>query len=718
MQRWRIEPADEAFGELGAGVARLIVDVPEASVNTFGRETLEELDQALRELERRAGAGELKGLLIESGKPGTFVAGAELTEFAQISESREQARLAVETGQRLFARIEALPLPVAAVIDGTCVGGGLELALACDLRVGGSTPGAKLGLPEIKLGIVPAWGGCQRLPRLTGLPRAIAMITAGQLIDFQRALRYRILDALTAPGGPARREALRLLGELRAGRFRRKPPRRSWGEWLLTRWPLRWLLFRIARGKVRAASGGHYPAPLAALRCLQAGAGGGQRGFAAEVEAGSELLTSEISRQLVSIFFLQEGAKKALDRIEAEPPELARVGVLGAGVMGAGVAQLAAYRGLQVRLRDPQPEGLQRGLQRIHQLFDGLLARRRIDKTERAAALGRLSATAALTGFGALDLVLEATPERLEIKHAVLAELEGATSPSCVLATNTSSLAVDRIAEGLADPTRLVGLHFFNPVHKMPLVEIVRGPRTAPRAVAAAVALARRLGKTPVVVGDGPGFLVNRVLLPMLDEPARLLADGARPEGVDTALRDFGFPMGPFELLDTVGADVALEVARSFAAAFPDRAQAPAMLEALVADGRLGRKASRGIYLGGRRKDGVDPAALALLAPATGSAGPRAETIVDRIVLRMIAEAQRALDEEIAASPEDVDLAMIFGAGFPPFRGGLLAHADSRGLADIVARLGELEAAHGARFATPASLADAAASGRPLRSRA
>jgi 3-hydroxyacyl-CoA dehydrogenase/enoyl-CoA hydratase/carnithine racemase len=703
------------------GVARLAFDVPGRSVNTFGGATLAELGAKLDQLATWRASATLRALLITSAKPGTFIAGAELSEFATITDV-ESARRAIVTGQELFGRIAELGVPTAAAIEGVCVGGGLELALACELRVGSRQSG-KLGLPEVKLGIVPAWGGTQRLPRVIGLPRAIELITSGKLIDPERAWRLGLLDELV-PAGRAVVHAEHMLLERLAGK---RPPlrRRSWREWLLTSLPGRPILFALARRAIERAAGRHYPAPLAALHCIAVGAQAGlAEGLNAELESGAELIVSQTSRNLVSLFFLSEAARKdetarkdqgnLLDIVPQ--PAISRIAVLGAGVMGAGIAQLAARHGVAVRLRDPAQAALDRAQADIARRFASDVARRTATTVERAAGLARVTTTRTLQGLGDCEIAIEAVVERLDLKQRVLVELENLLPAQAILATNTSSLAIDRLASALQRPERLVGLHFFNPVHRMPLVEVVQGPRTAAESVRVAVAFARQLNKTPVVVGDGPGFLVNRVLLPMLDEPARLLQDGATASAIDQALCDFGLPLGPFALLDTVGADVALEVARIFRAAFPQRVAEPAMLERLVAAGRLGRKNAQGIYRGGEPPRGLDPRAVVLLGgrPAGTRAVPHSE-IVDRIVLRMVSEAEHALAEGVARSPEDVDLALIFGAGFPPFHGGLLAYADQRGLAAIVSELDRLAERYGERFAAPAGLRERAVQQRCYR---
>lgn len=711
-----------------AGLHRVVFDVPGQRVNTLGRDSMTELGLVVDSLERAVAAGACRGVIIASGKPGQFIAGAELSEFSQI-ETEADARVAIEAGQRLFDRIEGLGVPTACVIGGTCVGGGLELAMSCFLRVGERNPQAQIGLPEVKLGIVPAWGGTLRLPRWVGLVRALEMIPAGKLVDLERAKRWGLLDALVAPGAGIA-EADRLVREAIAtddvhasagafapsgGRLAFRTPRLGARDWFLGATPIgRPILLAMARRRVRAEAGPHYPAPIAAIECIETGLYAGRaEGLAAERARGAALLRSATSRNLVSIFFLTERIKKdkGVDGPVAELPPIERMGVLGAGVMGGGIAQLAATNQIAARVRDVRQAALDLAMSEAGRLFDQAVERRRLSARERANRQALISTTLALTGFSACQLVVEAVVEDLALKRKVLAEVETLLAPDAILASNTSSLSIDGMASALARPERFLGIHFFNPVHKMPLVEVVRGAKTHPDVVAAAVAFAKRLGKHPVVVKDSPGFLVNRVLMPLLDEGWRLVADGYSVESIDRALTDFGLPMGSFALLDTVGLDVAAKVARVFRAAFPERAGDPTPIERLVAAGHLGRKAKKGIY----GKVGVDPRIWKVLGVAPATRDIDAGTCVDRVVLRMVAEAVRVLDEGVARSAADVDAGLIFGSGFAPFRGGLLAYADARELAAVVARLDELASAHGGRFAVPESLRRRAADGRALR---
>ncbi len=726
---WRVED----------DVALVTLDRPGSSANVLSTPVMSRLNEVLGELERAVSAGEIRGVVIASGKPDIFVAGADVNELAAIADSAAGEEKALR-GQAIFERIARFPLPTVAAIHGACVGGGLELALACRFRVATDDPKTRLGLPEVTLGIIPGFGGTQRLPRLIGLEAALDLILTGRLVDARRARRTGLVDdvvarpiLLTVAKAYARGEA--------TPRARPAPLAARARRFVLERTrPGREFLVKQAEKRIRARTGGKYPAPLRALEAVRGGFGLPlAEGLALEARLVGPLLASDICKALTGLFLLQEQAKK---QDFGPAREVRKLGVAGAGIMGAGIAQAAAQAGLDVRLRDVSVQALAAGMKAIAAVLTEGVGRRRITPAEMARQLERISTTTDWRGFRRADLVVEAVVEDLAVKRAVFAEAVAA-APGALFATNTSSISIDAIADGLPDPTALVGLHFFNPVHRMPLVEVVRGARTRDEAVATAVAVARRLGKTPVVVRDGPGFLVNRLLAPYLAEAVRCLADRFSIEEVDGAMVDFGMPMGPLAVLDEVGLDTAVKVAAVLEAGLGERmAQAPGVARLLEA-GRRGRKSGSGFYrydAAGKRL-GPDPAVYGLLgvpAPAKRKSGvePRAPTdgageganprpsvtglrspleLQERLVYPMITEAARALDEGIAAGPEWVDLAMVLGTGFAPFRGGPLRYADRVGLASIVTRLRELAAEHGPRFEPAPALTARAASGHRFR---
>ncbi len=721
------------------GLCHVVFDTPGEKVNKFTVSTMIELEQKVADLEQRARAGEFEAVLFSSAKKKIFIAGADLNEFGLIQTQAEAVEAATR-GQAVFSRIEALPVPTAAAIEGTCVGGGLEFAMACTFRVASRVAGTQIGLPEVKLGIVPAWGGTQRLPRWVGLARAVEMITAGKFITPKQALRYGLVDALV-PEGSAVAEATRLLQEAvstgvvtasagpfapSGGRLSRRKPPQGWARWFLGSMVSgRYLLFDQARKAILKQTGGHYPAPLMALDCIQIGSFAGEEdGFAAEAKALARLVMSPTCKSLVSIFFLQDRLKKdpGLDSKQGKKAlarEVERIGVLGAGAMGGGISQLAAYNLIPVRMRDINSDALARGMQEIGRLFDKAVQRRKLTRRERDNRLGLVTSGLQLDGFGACDFVIEAVIENLEIKQTVLKEAEDLLDKNAIIASNTSSLSIDAMASPLSRPQKFVGMHFFNPVYKMPLVEVIRGSKTSDETIATTVALTKRLGKIPIVVTDSPGFLVNRILMPFMNEAGLLVEQGYDFAAVDQALVDFGMPMGAFELLDSVGIDIASKVSVIFRKAFGDRVPDADVLHTMVEAGRLGKKSGKGFYLQrSRRKRVVDESVFRdLPAVARQRREPDPAEVVDRVILRMLIEAVMVLDEGVARSAEDVDAGMIFGTGFPPFTGGLMRYADGRGLQQIVERLAQLEACYGARFSAPETLLELARVGGQFRTR-
>jgi 3-hydroxyacyl-CoA dehydrogenase/enoyl-CoA hydratase/3-hydroxybutyryl-CoA epimerase len=689
------------------GIAALVFDSPGKKVNVFTEEVLSELAAVVGQL---AGRRDLGCLLLLSAKPGAFIAGADLEGIARVADGAEAAA-ASRRGQNLFAAWEALPFPTVAALDGTCVGGGTELALASDYIVVSDRAELRLGLPEVRLGILPGWGGCTRLPERIGASAALDLILSGKTVSGRTALRLGLADALLPAAAFGH-----LLRHFALGVARRHVPhgKRPGGlrGALLDGNPFgRMIVYGQARRRTLAQTRGHYPAPLAALAAVRAGLESGRRaGFAAEARSVGVLAVSPVCKNLVHVFRLTEGARR---RVPADAPEIRAAAVLGAGVMGGGIAQLIAHEaGVPVRLKDISVAALGSGVGHAAELFAGLVARRRLREAEARSRLALLRPALDDTGLGGVDLLVEAIVEKLEVKQQVLGAVSRALPVEAVIASNTSSLPIDAIARDVAGPERVIGMHFFNPVHKMPLVEVVVGTRTSPKVVDCVSRFSRRLGKTPIVVRDGPGFLVNRLLVFSLAEALRLFGEGAPIARLDAAMRAWGMPLGPMELADDVGLDVALHAGRVVAAAFPDRLRLAPWLDAMVAQGRLGSKAGRGFYAyAGRRRKGPDPSLPASLGlPGRGRA-PDAASIAERLVLPMVNEAARCLEEGVVASAADLDLAMILGTGFPPFRGGLCRWADGEGLAALGERLGRLAAELGPAFEPAPALERAAAGG-------
>lgn len=534
----------------------------------------------------------------------------------------------------------------------------------------------------------------------------------GRGIDARKAEKIGLLDR-AVPHGRLREQALALLSELAASRApsRRKPSLR---DRLLEGNPLgRAVLFALARKKVRARTGGHYPAPFAILDVVENGRTSKSRSLALERERVKVLLPGEVSKNLIPLFFLSERAKK--DRgieSEAEPGTIEATALLGAGTMGGGIARLLASRDLPVRLKDVSPEALGAGLKAARRIFDERKKRRRMSAWEVESRMALIAPTLDWSGFARTDLVLEAIVEDMEIKKSVLRDLEPRISRDCLIATNTSTLSVSEMQSVLAHPDRMAGFHFFNPVDRMPLVEVIRGRSSSDRTIATLVALAKTLGKTPIVVNDGPGFLVNRILGPYLNEASYLLLECGDVEAVDRVFLRFGMPMGPLRLLDEVGIDVAQKAGMVLAKAFGDRAEPSGILSLLAAAGRLGKKTGIGFY---RYRDGhavADSEVASLVGAKHGPLDP-AEA-AERALSLMVAEAVRCLDESIVRTPGELDLAMVLGIGFPPFRGGLLRYAERYGLERVASNLETWRAKRGLRFAPPPSLIDRARSKESL----
>ncbi|WP_367873453.1 3-hydroxyacyl-CoA dehydrogenase NAD-binding domain-containing protein [Luteolibacter sp. Populi] len=553
-----------------------------SSANLFDRAVLVELSEKLDALSAHP---ELEGLLIRSAKPAIFIAGADLKVLS--TAQGEELRDLIELGQATFQKLAELPYPTVAAIHGACVGGGLELALACDWRVASDASATKIGLPETNLGILPAWGGTTRLPRLIGLPAALPLILGGKILVAKAARAKGIVDAVV-PQENLEAHALTFLK-----RGKRHLPNRI----LLHNPVVAPLIAMKARKDLLEKTRGLYPGPEAALEIAAKSCYGPiTQGFRREKEAILKLAARPETHQLMRLFFLQERAKKHRV-VQAEAQPVGRCAVIGAGVMGAGIAYWLSARGHEVVLRDLDDAALAKGMKAIAKNYDEARSRRVFTPTEAARGLDRIFPTAAPVPLDRCDMVIEAAVERLDIKKKVFADLAARTRPDTILATNTSALPVHELAEVVSNPERLVGLHFFNPVHRMQLVEVVRTPQTSDSTLATAVAFVRSIGKLPVVVRDAPGFLVNRILMPYLVEAAKLFERGGDPKAIDDAMLDFGMPMGPLRLLDEVGLDVAAHVARTLAEAFPERMSVPDLLDKLLAAGHSGRKSGSGFYI-------------------------------------------------------------------------------------------------------------------------
>jgi 3-hydroxyacyl-CoA dehydrogenase/enoyl-CoA hydratase/3-hydroxybutyryl-CoA epimerase len=654
----------------GDGIAWLIFDKPGTSANVLSASVLMELNAVLAGLEKDLP----RGVIVISAKKSGFVAGADIKEFTGLADEASGYQL-IRPGQQVFDRLEALRCPSVAAIHGFALGGGLELALACHYRVGVADERLSLGFPEVLLGIHPGFGGTVRSVRLAGVRAAMEMMLTGKPVRGDKALQLGLLDRLVPEA------------ELRAAarEFVLKPPprrRAPLSERLLSAAPLRPFVRRSLIPQVaRRAPRAHYPAPYAIIDLWSRYGARGPQAFDAEAHSIAHLFTTATSRNLVRVFLLQDRLKAGGGKSAAD---VKHVHVVGAGVMGGDIAAWSALRGFTVTLQDRAIEYVQPALTRAAQLFD----KRARDPAKNAAARARLTADVAGAGVASADVVIEAIYENLEAKQELYARLESRMKPGALLATNTSSIMLEPLAAKLTQPGRLVGLHFFNPVAQMPLIEIVHAGNTDPVAVQTAAGFARRIDKLPLACRSAPGFMVNRVLTPYMYEAMLAAQEGTALELIDRAATDFGMPVGPIELVDIVGLDVASHVGEIIASELSRPVTAIARLNELLAAKKLGRKSGEGFYTW---RDGK-----AVKAPA-GAAAPAAD-LTDRLVLVLVNECVACLREGVVEDPDLVDAALLFGAGFPPFRGGPLSYARERGIETVVARLQELAARYGARF--------------------
>ena len=692
-------------------IGRITISRPDDSVNAINAELVEALADAVRTA--RAESDSLRGLILVSDKSNQWVAGADLKIVTRPTDAK-QAEAVVRRFQAVLEELAWLPCTTVAAINGAALGGGLELALACDYRVAADLPSVSLGQPEVNLGLLPAGGGTQRLPRLIGLERALDLILNGRRLNARRARRAGLLDEVVHP----------TVLERAARQWAARPKRaldRPLAVGLSVRaaidlaeqTPLgRQLIYRQARKAVLNKTHGHYPAPLEALEAVEIGLEQGMAaGLEAEARAFGDLAVSDTAKNLIWLFLATQRQK----RHHAASATVERMAVVGAGFMGAAIAEVGAAAGLTVRVRDMQPEAVARGLASIRQMVDEGVARRRFDPREGRQIMQRVSATTDYSGFGEKDLVIEAVFENLAVKHQVLKDLEAVLSRTAVIASNTSALPIKDIASQATHPERVVGMHFFSPAQRMPLLEVVRPDAAADSAVARAVSVGTKMGKTVIVVADRPGFYTSRVLGVMLNEAAILLGEGARLEDVDRAMTDFGFPVGPFVLYDEVGLEVALHAGETVTRAFGDRVPPASAVQVLVAAGHTGRKSGTGFYRWPRRSRLPGPlrrfvrGPRRVANPAVYDGVPRTslpkEAIQDRLALLFVNEAVRCLDEGVLQSPTDGDLGAVLGLGFPPFRGGPFHYADSIGTR-LAERLRALAAAHGSRYEPAPSIAD------------
>jgi len=637
------------------GIAWITFDSPKSTVNVWNEETLREFNHLLETIEHDT---RVKVLVLRSAKDRIFIAGADIKAIRSMQHVRVNDLIWL--GQAVFDRLARLNATKIALIHGACMGGGFEVTLACDWRIASDHDSTKIGLPETQLGILPAWGGSTRLSRLIGVRKALDLITTGKLLNATAAKRAGLVSHVV----PA--ERLETLA-LRLARDKRPSPRFRFENMFSP------VIGYLAKRKVLEKTRGLYPSVTKAVEVVTHAVHGEiEKGLLLERNAVAELIKSRDSARLIDLFFKREEANKRPATGGTALP-IHDATVIGAGVMGAGIAHILASRGMRVLMTDVTNDSLARGLERIHGIVSDATRRRLVTKVQARDTLDRISTTHVPVPLNRHHLVIEAATESMELKKKIFADLATRVSADTILATNTSALSVSDLAKTVPNPERVVGLHFFNPVHRMPLVEIITLPETSPDVLATVVSFVQKLGKTPVVVKDSPGFLVNRILVPYLMEAVRLHESGIPVKDIDEAMLEFGMPMGPMRLLDEIGLDVAAHVAKTLASAFPDRFPHTDALDKMVNEGHLGKKTGQGFY---RYENGKE------ILPTTHSDLPRHESIQTNLALLISQEAMRCLKEGIARNADDIDLAMVLGTGYPPFRGGPITFARDTGIID------------------------------------
>ena len=673
------------------GVVTLVFDTPEKAVNVLCFDALYEFDQILRTLEKD---NSVKALFIESAKDSIFIAGADIKEIKAFQDEKEIIEK-LSQGQAIFNRLENLPFPTVAVIDGACLGGGLELALSCDYRLATNDDHTRLGLVEVSLGIIPGLGGTQRLPKLVGYQKAIELITASKRLKGDKAMKLGLVDA-SVPSGYLGFKKEEFIKEILADTLVEKVAQTRQGiKWYERLAPVKSLIAKMARSAVLKQTGGHYPAPLEVINVLEKTLTMPlDEGLRVELEAFAPLAQSKVSKNLIELFFTSEILKKETFS-RAKPRDVKEAMVMGVGTMGSGIAWALINRDIPVRLGARKMQSIAKAISGMRANFESIKRRGRLNDREIALKMDRVTYTTVMDGLSGSDFVIEAVSEDPKVKQAIYAQLEEHLCEDAIIASNTSSLAISDLVASSEHPERFVGMHFFNPVAKMPLVEVIAGENTSAKTMATTVALAKRLGKTPIKVKECAGFLVNRTLLPYLNEAAKMFENGESVECIDEVLKDFGMPMGPFTLADEVGLDIGQKVSDILYEAYGERMKPSPVLRKMTEENWLGKKTGKGFYLHKGKKRSLNPK-LKSLQSAKETLDKR--TILDRAILIMVNEASRCLEEKIVANARYLDMAMVMGTGFPAFRGGLLRYADSLGIPEVVKRLAALEALFGERF--------------------
>lgn len=678
------------------GVAHLVMDVVGDTMNTLKAEFAEQIAEVLAEI--RADST-IKGLVLVSGKANSFVAGADINMIAGCQTAEEATALS-RKGQVIFDQLAALPMPVIAAIHGPCLGGGLELAMACHARVCSDSPKTALGLPEVQLGLLPGSGGTQRLPQLVGVQKALDMMLTGKQLRAKQALKAGLVDDVVPQSVlVVTAENLALSGNVQIGAVKRKV---SFVDNLLEGNSLgRKLVFSQATKTVMAKTKGNYPAPLKIIDCVKVGVEqSSAKGYQTEANYFGELAMSGESAQLRQLFFATTDMKKEQGIEGVEPKMISKVGVLGGGLMGGGIAFVTATKAkVPVRIKDISHQGISHAFKYAYDVLNKKVKRHFMRHSEMQKQLAMITGSVDYSGFSDVDIVVEAVFEDLALKQKMVAEIEEHCHDKTIFASNTSSLPIGQIAAKAERPENVIGLHYFSPVDKMPLVEIIAHKKTSDQTISTTVEFAKKQGKTPIVVADKAGFYVNRILAPYMNEAAMMVLEGEPIEKIDKALVNFGFPVGPIQLLDEVGIDVGAKISPILQAELGERFSPPAAFDKLIADGRLGKKVKKGFYLysAGVKKKKVDESVYSLLGIQKKESLPES-VIIQRCVYMMLNEAARCLDESIVRNARDGDIGAIFGIGFPPFIGGPYQYIDKLGAQQVVAQLSQWASQYGERF--------------------
>ncbi|GLX77541.1 fatty acid oxidation complex subunit alpha [Thalassotalea insulae] len=692
-------------------IAHLIMDVAGETMNTLKAEFAEEIAQVLSDIKQDSS---LRGVVLISGKKDSFVAGADINMLASC-QSAEEATALSRQGQMIFAQLENLAIPVVAAINGACLGGGLELAMACHARVCSDNAKTALGLPEVQLGLLPGSGGTQRLPKLVGIQKALDMMLTGKQLRAKQALKAGLVHEVVPESVLIEvAEKLILSGKVTGGTPRYpKVKLNLLGKLLENNSFGRKLVFTQACKTVLSKTKGNYPAPLKIIDCVRTGVEQSPaKGYQLEADHFGHLVMTPVSKELRQIFFATTDMKKEQGIEGVEPAPVNNVAVLGGGLMGGGIAFVSATKaGVSVRIKDIAHQGIHHALKYSFDLLNKKVKRRFIKKSEMQKQMSMITGTLDYSGFKNTDVVIEAVFEDLALKQQMVADIEENCSEQTIFASNTSSLPIGKIAEKAQRPENVIGLHYFSPVDKMPLAEIIAHEKTSDQTISTTVALAKKQGKTPIVVKDKAGFYVNRILAPYMNEAAVLLLSGEPVEKIDKTLVKFGFPVGPMQLLDEVGIDIGAKIGPILQAELGERFAPPAAFNKLIDDGRLGKKAKKGFYLYNTKKKQVDETVYQLLGISKAEK-LSAEDISLRCVYMMLNEAVRCLDEGIIRNARDGDIGAIFGIGFPPFLGGPFRYIDQVGAEHIVARLNQWKHEVDERFAPCQKLIDMAEQGQ------